>query len=60
MVEKAGFTVEKKVVSTIPLPLLLPGLPKPVLGAMSTVLSAATGVLPGLMGYQILLTARAR
>lgn len=59
MVEKAGFAVEKQAVSTIPLPLLLPGMPRSVLGAMSTVLSATTRLLPGLMGYQILLTARA-
>lgn len=60
MVEKAGFTVEKKRVSTIPLPLLFPGLPKPILETMAAVLSATTGVLPGVLGYQILLTARAR
>ena len=60
MVEKAGFAVEKKAVSTIPLPLLFPSLPAPILGAMSALLSAATRLLPGILGYQILLTARAR
>lgn len=60
MVHRAGFAVERRTVSTIPLPLLLPRLPKPVLGLLSLALSAATRLLPGLLGYQLLLWARIR
>ncbi|MFL6198280.1 MAG: class I SAM-dependent methyltransferase [Thermoanaerobaculia bacterium] len=60
MVERAGFVVERRAVSTIPLPLLLPRLPKPMLGALALALSAATRLLPGLLGYQLLLSARAQ
>ena len=60
MVERAGFVVEREGVSTIPLPLALPWLPRPVLALLMALLGALTGALPGLLGYQLLVAARRR
>jgi SAM-dependent methyltransferase len=58
MVRKAGFGIERRAVSMIPLPLAWPRLPKPLLQASSLVLSGLTRLLPNLLGYQLLLLAR--
>lgn len=58
MASKAGFVTERRAVSTIPLPLAWPRLPKPLLQASSLVLSALTRLFPNLLGYQLLLRAR--
>jgi SAM-dependent methyltransferase len=58
MVRQAGFTVEESAVSTIPLRLAWPRLPGGVVAALSFLLEIATRLLPGLLGYQILLVAR--
>jgi SAM-dependent methyltransferase len=58
MVRKAGFTVERGAVSTIPLRLACPRLPEGLLAALSLPLEAVTRALPSLLGYQILLVAR--
>jgi SAM-dependent methyltransferase len=58
MVEEAGFAVERTAVSMIPLRLAWPRLPGPLLAALSYVLEILTRVLPGLLGYQLLLVAR--
>ena len=58
MVREAGFTIERRAVSTIPLPLAWPRLPAPLLKAASLGLSGATRAAPNLLGYQILLMAR--
>jgi SAM-dependent methyltransferase len=58
MVGEAGFVIERRAVSTIPLPLAFPRLPKPLLHGLSLVLSGLTRLLPNLFGYQLLLRAR--
>lgn len=58
MVDKAGFVAERWAVSTLPLPLAWPRLPKPLLQVSSLVLSGLTRLLPNLLGYQLLLRAR--
>ena len=60
MVEAAGFTVERQTVSTIPLPLAWPGLPRPLVAMAMGVLGLWTRLLPGLLGYQLILAARRR
>ncbi|HTQ79633.1 MAG TPA: class I SAM-dependent methyltransferase [Thermoanaerobaculia bacterium] len=56
--EKAGFVIERRGVSTIPLPLALPGLPLPLLRLLSGCLTGVTRLLPTLFGYQLLAAAR--
>jgi 2-polyprenyl-3-methyl-5-hydroxy-6-metoxy-1,4-benzoquinol methylase len=56
--ERAGFHIERRAVSTIPLPLALPNLPRPLLALLGAVLSTATRLLPNLFGYQLLAAAR--
>ncbi len=56
----AGFTVERELVSTIPLPLALPRLPRPLLAAAAAGLAGPTRLLPKLLGYQLLVRARRR
>ena len=58
MVREAGFTIERRAVSTIPLPLVWPRLPRPLLAALSLALSGLTRLVPNLLGYQFLLMAR--
>jgi SAM-dependent methyltransferase len=58
MVRSAGFAVERRTVSLIPLPLAFPRLPPSVLSALSSVLAMVTRLVPGLLGYQLLLAAR--
>jgi SAM-dependent methyltransferase len=58
MVRKAGFVIERRAVSTIPLPLAWPRLPKPLLEVSSLFLSGLTRLFPNLLGYQLLLWAR--
>jgi SAM-dependent methyltransferase len=58
MVEEADFSIERRAVSTIPLPLAFPAWPRRLVGALSAVLLLMTRLLPGLLGYQILLLAR--
>lgn len=53
-----GFQIEDRAVSTIPLPLVLPRMPKPVLTVASRALGIATAVRPTLLGYQLLFRAR--
>ncbi len=54
----AGFRLEREVVSTIPLRLALPRLPRPALAAAELGLAGATRALPTLLGYQLLAIAR--
>lgn len=58
MVQAAGFTAERGAVSTIPLRLVWPRLPRALLAPLARALELATRVLPGLLGYQVLLVAR--
>jgi hypothetical protein len=58
MLREAGFTVEREAVSTIPLPLVWPRLPRRVLAAAGAVLGALTRAMPALLGYQLLAVAR--
>ena len=54
----AGFRVEREVVSTIPLRLVLQRLPSAALVAAEVVLEGLTRLLPTLLGYQLLVVAR--
>ncbi|HYG62505.1 MAG TPA: class I SAM-dependent methyltransferase [Thermoanaerobaculia bacterium] len=58
MLEAHGFEVQRGAVSTIPLPLALPGLPGPLLALLTGALSVATRLLPKLLGFQLLFVAR--
>ena len=60
MLETGGFDVDREAVSTIPLPLAWPWLPRPALAVMMALLGALTRVAPGLLGYQLLVAARRR
>ena len=55
---RIGFRVERRAVSTIPLPLALPRLPRPLLAALAALLAVATRLFPTLFGYQLLAAAR--
>jgi hypothetical protein len=55
----AGFSIEREAVSTIPLPLALPRLWRPALAAAGLGLEGLTRALPTLLGYQLLVVARA-
>jgi len=57
---EAGFHIEREAVSTIPLPLALPRLPRPVLATAAVALEGLTRALPTLLGYQLLVVARRR
>ena len=54
----AGFRVERRAVSVIPLPLALPRLPGPLLRLLASLLAVATRLFPTLLGYQLLAAAR--
>ncbi len=54
----AGFTVERRSVSTIPLRLALPGWPEWLLTPAEAILAGLTRLLPTLFGYQLLAFAR--
>jgi hypothetical protein len=58
MLADHGFEVERGAMSTIPLPLAFPGLPKPVLSLLASGLELTTRLLPTLLGYQILFRAK--
>jgi hypothetical protein len=58
MARAAGFQVERWTVSTIPLRLAWPSLPRPLLAAAELLLERATRLLPRLLGYQVLVVAR--
>ena len=60
LLEAAGFAVERRMVSTIPLPLVWPRLPGALLGALSGSLALVTRLVPKLLGYQLLVEARRR
>jgi SAM-dependent methyltransferase len=55
---RAGFSIERRAVSTIPLPLALPRLPRPLLVFLMGVLGGFTRLFPNLFGYQLLAAAR--
>jgi 2-polyprenyl-3-methyl-5-hydroxy-6-metoxy-1,4-benzoquinol methylase len=59
MTRAAGFEVERWTVSTIPLRLAWPRLPRPLLAIAELLLEALTRLLPRLLGYQVLVAARA-
>ena len=54
----AGFAVERRAVSTIPLRLALPGWPDALLSVGEAVLAGLTRLMPKLFGYQLLALAR--
>ena len=56
--ERAGFQVERRAATTIPLPLALPWLPRPLLALLSGALAGCTRLFPTLLGYQLLAVAR--
>ncbi|MFH1178043.1 MAG: class I SAM-dependent methyltransferase [Acidobacteriota bacterium] len=58
LVTKCGFKIERRGMSAIPLPLALPGWPPTLVKALAWLLDGATRLLPTLLGYQVLLTAR--
>jgi SAM-dependent methyltransferase len=58
MIREAGFTIERRSASTIPLPLAFPRLPRPLVAGLALVLSGLTRLVPNLLGYQLLLMAR--
>jgi 2-polyprenyl-3-methyl-5-hydroxy-6-metoxy-1,4-benzoquinol methylase len=60
MLREAGFEIVRCTTSTLPLRLAWPWLPRPLLAAAELLLLAATRLLPGLLGYQVLVTARVR
>jgi len=60
MAEAAGFQIERWSVSTIPLRLAWPRLPRPLLVVAEVLLAAATRLLPRLLGYQVIVAARRR
>ena len=60
LLAQAGFRIEREAVSTIPLPLAWPRLPRFLLAAMSLALAGATRLMPTLLGYQCLVLARRR
>jgi Methyltransferase domain len=60
LLAEAGFQIEREAVSTIPLPLALPRLPRPALAAAALALEVLTRALPTLLGYQLLAIARRR
>lgn len=53
-----GFAVERRDVSSIPLPLLLPRAPTAVLGSICGALHGVTRLVPTVLGYQLLFSAR--
>ena len=57
MLEGEGFRIERRGVSSIPLPLALPRLPGWLLALLGATLEAATRLLPKLLGYQLLVVA---
>ena len=58
MVAAAGFRRERQAVSTIPLPLVWPRAPARLIGLLMSVLVAATSVMPTVLGYQLIVSAR--
>ena len=60
MLDEAGFTIERRAVSTIPLPLLLRRVRRPLLDALGALLAGITRLLPTVLGYQLLAIARRR
>jgi SAM-dependent methyltransferase len=58
MLADAGFALERQAVSTLPLPLALPALPRAALAWMVGAVGLATRVWPTLWGYQLLAVAR--
>ena len=57
-VAAAGFRRERQAVSTIPLPLVWPRAPARLIGLLMSVLVAATSVMPTVLGYQLIVSAR--
>jgi len=55
---RAGFAIERRAVSTLPLPLILPRLPHPLLVPLLVGLRGLTRLFPTLLGYQLLAAAR--
>lgn len=60
LLAEAGFRIDREAVSTIPLPLALPRMPRPLMSAGTLGLAGVTRVLPKLLGYQLLAVARRR
>ena len=60
MLARAGFAVERRAASTIPLPLAFPHWPRVILGALMGLLGAMTRGFPKLFGFQLLVFARRR
>ncbi|MBV8200339.1 MAG: class I SAM-dependent methyltransferase [Acidobacteria bacterium] len=60
LLAEAGFRIDREAVSTIPLPLAWPRLPRWLLAPLALALAGATRLLPTLLGYQCLVLARRR
>ncbi|HEY6324111.1 MAG TPA: methyltransferase domain-containing protein [Thermoanaerobaculia bacterium] len=60
LLDRAGFRIDREAVSTIPLPLAWPRLPRYLLEPLALTLEGATRLLPTLLGYQFLVLARRR
>ena len=58
MLGEAGFAPERWTFSTIPIQLAWPRLPRPLMRVLTASLLAATRMLPRLLGYQAVVTAR--
>jgi SAM-dependent methyltransferase len=58
LLARTGFRIDREAVSTIPLPLVWPRLPRCVLEPLALTLEGATRLLPTLLGYQCLVVAR--
>jgi 2-polyprenyl-3-methyl-5-hydroxy-6-metoxy-1,4-benzoquinol methylase len=58
LLARCGFAVERETVSTVPLPLAFPRWPAWLLESSGWLLEAVTRVLPKLLGYQFIVSAR--
>jgi hypothetical protein len=58
LLAESGFRIDREAVSTIPLPLAWPRLPRSLVATLALGLEGATRLLPTVLGYQCLVLAR--
>jgi 2-polyprenyl-3-methyl-5-hydroxy-6-metoxy-1,4-benzoquinol methylase len=58
LLARCGFAIEREVVATVPLPLAFPRWPPWLLEASGWLLEGATRIVPKLLGYQFIVSAR--